>query len=157
MRKYLGVIVLFVVAVFCTGGCGEVSAAEVTSVAITEKNFPDKRVRAELSIFDKDNDKVLSEKEIQEATELGIGESDNREDYDLKGISKLSQLKTVYIEAFEIKNINELKKLTQLRKLTISAYDLCPVDTSKNLNLRTLELDIPLKKQIGRASCRERV
>ena len=155
MRKFIGVFALLITAVLYIGGYKEISAAEADSVAITKSNFPDKRVRKEISkSFDKNKDNVLSEEELKGARKLDLGAFylSNEGTYNLKGISKLKRLSSLTVGADIIRNISEVTKMPQLDCLEISTSNsddkMESLDLRNNVNLINLRISsgfIPIK------------
>ena len=155
MRKYIGTFALLITAVLYIGGYKEISAAEADSVAITKSNFPDKRVRKEISkSFDKNKDNVLSEEELKGARKLDLGAFylSNEGTYNLKGISKLKRLSSLTVGADIIRNISEVTKMPQLDCLEISTSNsddkMESLDLRNNVNLINLRISsgfIPIK------------
>ena len=151
MRKYIRVILLFLIVVLSAGGYKEASAVENNSVAITKENFPDKRIREKISKeFDKNKDMILSEEEIKAANKLDLGESYfwEKGTFNLQGISKLKYVTTLTVGADIIKNISEIQKMTQLVVLKVSPLrgNTDMLDFSKNVNLKELEVYADIKK-----------
>ena len=150
MRKYIEVITLFLIVVLYAGDYKEVKATEVTSVAITKENFPDKRVREEISkAFDKNKDKVLSEEELKVAITLEL----ESEVINLQGISKLRFITNLRIDVNEVENISEIKKMPQLRYLYFasndndktSTLDFCNNKNLKEVHVYSGEFSFPIK------------
>lgn len=82
-------------------GMKSVSAEEHGSVAINEQNFPDAKFRKLVkgNMFNTEQDDILTEEEIQNATVLVISTENTIEpgDWDITGIEKLENLKSVVL------------------------------------------------------------
>lgn len=153
MRKFVEVFVLLIIAVLYIEGYKEISAAKADSVAITKENFPDKRVRKEISkSFDKNKDNILSTEELQGARKLELGaleaSTQIRENINIKGISKLKGITSLTIEADDVQNISEIKKMPQLLILRVDSMEeaIDILDFSKNVNLKELEIYADIRK-----------
>ena len=120
------------------------------SVAINEKNFPDKVFRTYVSKqFDKNKDKSLSQDEISKAKKIHYERefvswgADNTPVYDkeaiksLKGIEFLTDLENIDVSANELTSI-DVSKNKKLLYLYCSENAIGSIDVSKNLKLKSL-------------------
>ena len=110
--------------------------AVAESVAIDATNFPDAIFREYVAKnFDKNNDGMLSDNEIEKATSISIG---NKGITDLTGVNYFTNLKTL-----DCTNNRNLKKLdignnTVLSTLFCEYTQLTSLNTSNNLSLKKL-------------------
>ena len=182
MKKLIPLISLaaaLMVAVFLP-----ISAFADDQVEINTGNFPDKAFRQLVSEkFDKNQDDVLDEKEIGEATSLYMkSEKKAAKIRDLTGIGYLTELtyvdisgckvkelklgRNVKIESLYCRNMKKLKeldlsKLTQLRALSVEGTKLGKLDVSKNTRLASLycmrcglkELDLSANEKLTELNC----
>lgn len=98
-------------------GARSVSAADIP---IDAKNFPDENFREVVGFYDKDEDKILSSKEIEQVTKIEYHDFNNEAYVKIKsykGIENFSNLKEIYMELIE-----------------------ASIDLSKNKNLEDIDL-----------------
>jgi len=106
--KYLLVLLVLVVVIVNTKSNVSNLQAKTTTVAINEKNFPDKHFRNFIKMkYDKNKDGKLSLKEINAVTTMVIDEN---------VINNLELSRA----AAELKSLNGLKKFSNLRKLVVN-------------------------------------
>ncbi|MBQ6945222.1 MAG: hypothetical protein IJN43_12975 [Ruminococcus sp.] len=116
---------------------------EITSVEITEANFPDKNFREYVkSSFDKDGDGVLSAEEIAAVTKIGLRgdgvyNSKTIDVSDLSGIEYFTSLKLLHCEGNNLASL-DLSNNTALEELKFYKTSLTTLDLSNNTALKIL-------------------
>lgn len=115
-----------------TQGTIEVAPAVIKAVQIDETHFPDdvfqNYIRYE---FDEDEDDILSEDEIRQATEVEVDYSDIKS---LKGIEYLRELTTLSCSGADLTelDVSENRELLTLR---------CPGNALSSLNVQQYEVE----------------
>ena len=124
-----------------------VKAEETDSLAISEKNFPDKNIQEILAKkFDKNKDQALSKEELRAVRELDLLNLGEIDIINIQGISKLKYVDSLAIDIDYIENLGEIKKMPQLTELYINSTVGRHIDLRKNVNLLELNLNMPLRK-----------
>ena len=130
----MSLLALAIIPVFA----GNVSAA--SSVAINEKNFPDKVFRAYVKEkFDSNKDNKLSSKEISNAQEIVIWKDIDGHVKSLKGVEFFTELTTLQIHDCDLKTV-DISKNTKLESFVCHNCKLSKLDVRKNTAL--LDLDV---------------
>ena len=108
-----------------------------TYVAISEENFPDPVFREYIARnLDKDRDNLLSETEIEEATDIRVG-GGGYEIYSLKGIELFTELKSLDCGFTRITTL-DVSKNTKLVTLYCNCTQISSIDLSRNTELTNL-------------------
>ena len=107
-------------------------------VEIDSKNFPDKAFRAIVASFDKNEDMILSDKEINNVIEINAGDCEIR---DLTGIEYFTQLRTLTCSGNKIKSL-DVSKNTRLVELYCSDNELKEIDVTALTQLQTFWCDM---------------
>lgn len=118
-------------------------AADNDAVRIDAENFPDLRFRSFVSInYDADSDGVLSQGEIEKATDLSLSGEFFMQDkpLDITGISYLSKIKYIDLSYNRLKNA-DFSALTELEILYVSGCKLKRLNVSSNQKLFDLKCD----------------
>ena len=106
-------------------------------VQVDDKNFPDVVLKDYISsVFDRDNDSVLSVKELNEAQSIRIIGKDLKS---LKGIELLPQLTRLEISTCPLSSVN-LKVSPNLTDVYLNNNQLKKIDVSGMTNLRILSV-----------------
>ncbi|MCI9079404.1 MAG: hypothetical protein HFH68_10845 [Lachnospiraceae bacterium] len=104
-------------------------------IAINETNFPDDIFRDYVSSqFDKDNNKLLSEEEIANVTQIDV---QGKEIYNLKGVEYFTTLTDLDCSSNWMSEL-DVSKNTVLKNLSCYANELTNLDVSMNVVLKNL-------------------
>ncbi len=151
-KTCLKVILWFfvLIAVCVPGNLAKASAKKVVAVPLDKKHFPDSRFYANILRYDKNEDHILSEKEIRAAKKLSLDHSPSGDfkerDYvkkiSLKGIEYLVCLKELYVDRYEMnrKNMRRCSGL-DLERLTLIKTDMKEIDLSCFPHLKQVCID----------------
>lgn len=125
-----------------TDGSGKYATCDVTvinerSVAIDEKNFPDKNFRKFLLEQDYGKDGVISEEELRNLTYISVS---NCSITNMKGIEFFTSLKDLWCYDNEITSL-DLSNNTVLSTVSCKNNKLVTLDVSKNTALRYFDCD----------------
>ena len=130
----MSLLALAIIPVFA----GNVSAA--SSVAINEKNFPDKAFRTFVKKnFDTDKDNKLSAAEIADTICITIWKDKDGNIKNLKGIEFFTELDDLQLNYLDLENIDTSKN-TKMRIFICADCNISQLDFSKNTALVNIEV-----------------
>ncbi len=117
-------------------------AAKAAEIAINESNFPDDTFRDDvLRQIDRDNNQMLSDKEIQDTVHIDIDMPEGTEKItSLKGIEYFTQIRSLSCRNEALESL-DLSKNTKLRILYCDSNNLTNLNISKNTELDAVYCD----------------